>query len=91
MFAPFYSNARTAQWKQSTAIQIDELQVAEHLAASIRCKTVPLDESGTPDPEAFKQLYQMLSETYPLVHQKLRREVVNGYSLLYIRREPALT
>ena len=25
----------------------------------------------------------MLAETYPLVHQKLKREVVNGYSLLY--------
>ncbi len=34
-------------------------------------------------PKAFKQLHQMLEETYPLVHQKLKREVVNGYSLLY--------
>ncbi len=25
----------------------------------------------------------MLEETYPLVHQKLKREVINGYSLLY--------
>jgi len=65
-------------------VQVDEQQVAEHLAASIRCKTVPLDETGTPDPPAFQQLHQMLAETYPLVHQKLRREVVNGYSLVYI-------
>ncbi len=35
-------------------------------------------------PQAFQQLHQMLRETYPLVHEKLRREVVNGYSLLYI-------
>jgi len=65
-------------------VQVDEQQVAEHLAASVRCKTVPLDETGTPDPPAFQQLHQMLAETYPLVHQKLRREVVNGYSLVYI-------
>ncbi len=65
-------------------LQVDEGQVAEHLAASIRCQTVPLDESGTPDPEAFQQLHKMLADTYPLVHQKLRREVVNGYSLVYI-------
>jgi carboxypeptidase PM20D1 len=65
-------------------IPVDEQQVAEHLAASIRCPTVPMDETGTPDPEAFQQLHQMLREAYPLVHQKLRREVVNGYSLLYI-------
>jgi acetylornithine deacetylase/succinyl-diaminopimelate desuccinylase-like protein len=41
-------------------------------------------QGGTPDPEAFKQLHEMLATTYPLVHQKLRREVVNNYSLLYI-------
>jgi len=64
-------------------VPIDNPRVAEHLAASIRCKTVPLDDKGTPEPEAFKQLHQMLAKTYPLVHQKLKREVVNGYSLLY--------
>ena len=64
-------------------IPVDDGQVAEHLAAAIRCRTVPLDEKGTPDPEAFRQLHQMLESTYPLVHQKLKREVINGYSLLY--------
>ena len=70
--------------KAIEGVPVDELQVAEHLAASVRCKTVPLDDKGTPDPEAFQQLHRMLEETYPLVHQKLKREVVNGYSLLYI-------
>ncbi len=65
-------------------IPVDEQKIAEHLAASIRCQTVPVDEKGTPNPEAFKQLHQMLEETYPLVHQKIRREVVNDYSLVYI-------
>jgi carboxypeptidase PM20D1 len=64
-------------------VPVDNDKVAEHLAASIRCKTVPLDDKGTPDPEAFNQLHKMLEETYPLVHQKLKREVINGYSLLY--------
>ena len=62
---------------------VDAQTVAEHLAASVRCQTVPLDDKGTPDPEAFAQLHKMLEETYPLVHQKLKREVINGYSLLY--------
>jgi carboxypeptidase PM20D1 len=70
--------------EQIEGIPVDEQQVAEHLAACVRCQTVPLDETGTPDPQAFQQLHQMLNETYPLVHQKLRREVVNGYSLVYI-------
>ncbi len=64
-------------------VHVEEQKIANNLAACIRCQTVPLDESGTPDPAAFDQLYQMLRETYPLVHQKLKREVINGYSLLY--------
>jgi carboxypeptidase PM20D1 len=65
-------------------VPVDDRQVAEHLAAAVRCRTVPQDESGTPDPEAFRQLHQMMAETYPLVHQHLKREVVNDYSLVYI-------
>jgi carboxypeptidase PM20D1 len=64
-------------------IEVDEQKVAEHLAASVRCKTVPLDDTGTPDSQAFQQLHKMLEETYPLVHHKLKRECVNDFSLLY--------
>jgi carboxypeptidase PM20D1 len=85
-----YVVARTIifQWSQGSVktidgVQVDDAKVAEHLAASIRCKTVPLDDKGTPDPEAFKQLQRMLEEIYPLVHQRLKREVISGYSLLY--------
>jgi carboxypeptidase PM20D1 len=64
-------------------VPVDAKCVAEHLAAAIRCPTVPRDDQGTPDPAAFVQLHQMLAETYPLVHRELKREVVSGYSLLY--------
>lgn len=82
--------ARTAIFQRSQRavsqiepLAVDEQAVAGHLSAAIRCQTAPLDESGTPDPKAFRQLHQMLEKTYPLVHQKLKREVVSGYSLLY--------
>jgi carboxypeptidase PM20D1 len=76
------------QWSQGTVEQIegvpvDDQQVAEHLAAAVRCQTVPLDDRGTPDPQAFQQLHQMLRETYPLVHHKLKRETISEFSLLY--------
>jgi carboxypeptidase PM20D1 len=69
--------------KKIEGIPVEANTVAEHLAAAVQCQTVPLDEKGTPDPEAFRQLHQMLAETYPLTHQRLKREVINGYSLLY--------
>ena len=62
---------------------VDAGRVAEHLAAAVRCQTVALDDAGAPDPEAFRQLHQMLEQTYPLVHQQLKREVIGGQSLLY--------
>lgn len=69
--------------KPFTAITVNTSQVAEHLAAAIRCPTAPLDDTGTPDPDAFRQLHKMLADTYPLVHQQLQHEVMNEYSLLY--------
>jgi carboxypeptidase PM20D1 len=69
--------------KAIEGVAVDDQQVAEHLAAAVRCRTVPLDDTGTPDPHAFQQLHQMLAETYPLVHQKLKRETINDQSLLY--------
>lgn len=65
------------------ALPLDPARVAEHLAAAVRCPTVPKDDKGTPDSEAFRQLHAMLATTFPLVHQRLKREVVNGWSLLY--------
>lgn len=78
--------------KSFTAVPVDAAEIAQHLATAVRCPTAPLDDTGTPDPEAFRQLHQMLAETYPLVHQQLEREVVNGYSLLYTwhGRDPKL-
>jgi carboxypeptidase PM20D1 len=75
-------------WRQRAitpieAAPVDDACVAEHLAAAVRCQTVPRDDQGTPDPEAFAQLHRLLEQTYPLVHQHLRRELVGGYSLLY--------
>jgi carboxypeptidase PM20D1 len=69
--------------EQVEGVPVDNQQVAEHLAEAVRCQTVPLDERGAPNPEAFRQLHQWLRDTYPLVHQKLKREVINGYSLLF--------
>lgn len=85
-----YVVARTAvfSWRLRAvapveAVPVDVDCVAEHLAAAVRCRTVPLDDQGMPDPEAYAQLHRLLEQTYPLVHRNLTREVVNGYSLLY--------
>jgi hypothetical protein len=90
LFTTLYVAARTILFaRRQRAVErvegapVDAGRVAEHLAAAVRCQTVALDDAGAPDPEAFRQLHQMLEQTYPLVHQQLKREVIGGQSLLY--------
>ncbi len=64
-------------------VPVDPEAVAERLAQLVRCKTAPLDDKGTPEPEAFDELHHTLRMNYPLVHECLKREVIGGYSLLY--------
>jgi hypothetical protein len=54
-------------------VPVDEGQVAEHLAASVRSPSVPFDDAGTPKPEAFGRPHRMLEETYPWVHRTLKK------------------
>jgi carboxypeptidase PM20D1 len=65
--------------------------LAAHLAGALRCATVS-SSSGPVDPRAFAELHAYLQETFPRVHQRLRREVISGHSLLYTWEgtEPAL-
>lgn len=58
-----------------------DLSIAERLGATLRCQTVSFDENSPPDP--FLELHALLERLYPLVHQSLKKEVINDLSLLY--------
>jgi carboxypeptidase PM20D1 len=64
-------------------LAVDEVAVAQSMAAAVRAKTV----SGLLDPAGvaaeFDTLHAHLKARYPLVHEKLQREVVGGHSLLF--------
>ena len=64
-------------------LAVDEAGVVQTMAAAVRAKTV----SGLQDPAGtaaeFDTLHALLKARYPLVHEKLAREVVGGHSLLF--------
>ncbi|MBI4519103.1 MAG: M20 family peptidase [Deltaproteobacteria bacterium] len=64
-------------------LALDRQALAERLAAALRIETVSHQEQSQISGEAFLAFHRYLGEQYPLVHRRLRREVVNGYSLLY--------
>jgi carboxypeptidase PM20D1 len=63
-------------------LAVDEAGVAQAMAAAVRAKTVSglLDPVGTA--AEFDTLDALLKSRYPLVHEKLTREVVGSHSLL---------
>ncbi|CAN5203802.1 M20 family peptidase [soil metagenome] len=55
----------------------------ERLRALIRVPTVSRADSSTEDRAAFTSFRELLAELYPLVHARLKLEVVAGDSLLF--------
>ncbi len=77
----------TAQSKQTTvaAIPAPELpkNAIEHLQKAIQCPTISYADSADWKAEPFIALRSLIETAYPLVHSKLTREIISGYSYLY--------
>lgn len=56
----------------------------ERLAAAVRIPTVSTDTGY--DGSVFARFHRFLDETFPRVHERLEREVIEGHSLLYTWR-----
>lgn len=54
-----------------------------HLAGALRIPTVSRSRYADTDTVPFDQLQAYLQRTFPLVYQRLRRQAVNHYGLLY--------
>ncbi len=64
-------------------LAIDARAVADKLAGAIRFQTISSQDDASQNADQFRQLHAYLEQRFPLVHQKLKRETVNGLSLLY--------
>lgn len=64
-------------------IAIDNAGAAERLAQAVRLRTVSSREDANLNADQFQQFHALLQARFPKVHAQLKREVVNGLSLLY--------
>lgn len=62
---------------------IDEEAAVQRFARSLTYPTISHDDRSNFDASAFTGLIDYLQSTYPLVHQRMRRTVISGYSLIY--------
>lgn len=64
-------------------LALDSAAAAESLAAAVRARTVAGLQNPAAQAEAFEALHAHLRARYPLVHQRLEREVVNERTLVF--------
>lgn len=62
---------------------VDGDSVAEHLGLAVQYRTIANPDLSKIDPIPFEGLNRLLKKLYPLVHQRLKCEVINKYSLLF--------
>ncbi|PCJ37569.1 MAG: hypothetical protein COA99_12690 [Moraxellaceae bacterium] len=67
-------------------INIQEQVVAQNLAKALTFKTISHSDEKKVDGAQFLAFHQHLEKTFPKVHQKLNKEVVADYSLLFTWR-----
>lgn len=73
-------------WQPETlpdSLPVDPSCAARHLSQLIRIETVSFKEGQPPAPETLQALHTLLAEQYPRVHQHLKLEKINQFSLLY--------
>ena len=84
-----FSVVLTARYVSTQSAAAPALEVAvpagarDRLAGAIRIPTVSAEESTVFDGEVFTAFHAYLEMAFPLVHSRLRREVVGSHSLLY--------
>lgn len=61
-------------------------EISGHLAQAVRIPTVSFQDGDAAKNRAFIRLRNLFKELFPLVHEKLEREIVNRYSLLFVWR-----
>ncbi len=68
--------------EESDLVEVDVDGAAKRLSDVIQLETVSSDHA-TFNHDPFKKLHKKLAEMYPLVHQKLKREIISDASLLF--------
>jgi carboxypeptidase PM20D1 len=64
-------------------LPIDSSGMAERLSGAIQIETIGYDDVTKTDYSKFSEFISYLEKSYPRAHQVMKREIINGYSLLY--------
>ena len=80
----FFKNSLQPDIEPVAALKVDVDSAALSLATAIRFRTISSFEDASLNDDQFRKLHDHLRQRYPLVHSRLKREVVNELSLIYV-------
>jgi len=79
----FRKGSRQLAVEPIAKLAVDEAAVAQRLAEAVRLRTESSRDDAGANTDQFQQFHALLQARFPLVHAKLKREVVGDLSLLY--------
>ncbi len=68
---------------EKTEYPVDRVRAFENLSRAVQIKTISYDDRERMDRGAFLDFHAFLKKTYPKAHRVLKKEVINGMTLLY--------
>lgn len=83
LFRTVQLSVREPEAETYTPLPVNLDEAIQRLSRAIQFKTISQQDASMIDGEEFHKMHRFLAKAFPLVHEKLHRETVNHYSLLY--------
>ncbi|MGI9078478.1 MAG: M20 family peptidase [Gemmatimonadaceae bacterium] len=76
-------SVRMTPTRPLVALQVDRAAASERLGGALRLRTVSVEDSTLFAADQFAMMHDYLRDAFPLVHARLKREIIGRASLLY--------
>ncbi len=67
----------------ASTLSVNGKRLTESLSKAIQCQTISFREGEIPDCQELSKLRSLLEQQFPLMHQHLKKELINENALLY--------
>ncbi len=83
LFNTFTYSSKQLHPQQAAPLHINLSEAVERFSGGLQFKTISKRETTSQDDAAFLGFHDYLVQQYPLIHQQLKKEVLNKYDLFY--------
>lgn len=83
LFNTFRFGGSTIRVHETVAVPATSGAAARHLSEAIQIKTISFGDTLAIDTASFTQFRSFMETSYPIIHQKLDRQIFNQFSYVY--------